>query len=72
MFINISGNKVNPREVEHQISGHWKVKEMVVFGVSDSEANELVKAVIVPKTDLTAKEIYEFWASYLYGILSHL
>jgi long-chain acyl-CoA synthetase len=60
MFINISGNKVNPREVEHQISGHPKVKEVVVFGVSDSEGNEVVKAVIVPKADLTAKEIYEF------------
>jgi long-chain acyl-CoA synthetase len=60
MFINISGNKVNPREVEHQISGHSKVKEVVVFGLSDSEGNEVVKAVIVPKADLTAKEIYEF------------
>jgi len=60
MFINISGNKVNPREVENQISGHSKVKEVVVFGVSDSEGNEVVKAVIVPKGDLTAKEIYEF------------
>jgi len=60
MFISISGNKVNPREVEHQISGHSKVKEVVVFGVSDSEGNEVVKAVIVPRTDLTAKEIYEF------------
>ena len=60
MFINISGNKVNPREVELQISGHSKVKEVVVFGVSDREGNEVVKAVIVPKGDLTAKEIYEF------------
>ena len=60
MFINISGNKVNPREVEHQISGHSKVGEVVVFGVSDSDGNEVVKAIIVPKADLTAKEIYEF------------
>lgn len=60
MFINISGNKVNPRDVEHQILGHSKVSEVVVFGVSDSEGNEVVKAVIVPKTDLTTKEIYEF------------
>jgi long-chain acyl-CoA synthetase len=60
MFINISGNKVNPSEVESQISGHSKVKEVVVFGVSDSEGNEVIKAVIVPKGDLTAREIYEF------------
>jgi long-chain acyl-CoA synthetase len=60
MFINISGNKVNPREVENQISGHSKVNDVVVFGVSDSEGNEVVKAVIVPNEDLTAKEIYEF------------
>jgi long-chain acyl-CoA synthetase len=60
MFINISGNKVNPREVEHQIAAHSKVREVVVFGVSDNEGNEVVKAVIVPKDDLTVKEIYEF------------
>lgn len=60
MFINIGGYKVNPREVEHQISGHSKVKEVVVFGVIDSGGSEVVKAVIVPKGDLTAKEIYEF------------
>jgi long-chain acyl-CoA synthetase len=60
MYINISGNKVNPREVEHHILGHSKVKEVVVFGVSDNEGNEVMKAIIVPTTDLTAKEIYEF------------
>lgn len=60
MFINVSGNKVNPREVESQIAGHPKVAEVVVFGVSDSEGNEVVKAVIVPRADLTAKDIYEF------------
>jgi long-chain acyl-CoA synthetase len=60
LFINIGGNKVNPREVEHQISGHSKVEEVVVFGVTDSDGNEVVKAVIVPKADLTAKEIYDF------------
>jgi long-chain acyl-CoA synthetase len=60
MYINISGNKVNPREVEHHILGHSKVKEVVVFGVSDNEGNEVIKAIIVPTADLTAKEIYEF------------
>ena len=59
-FINISGNKVNPREVENQISRHSKVKEVVVLGVSDSKGNEVVKAVIVPESGLTVKEIYEF------------
>ncbi|MBI4228791.1 MAG: acyl--CoA ligase, partial [Deltaproteobacteria bacterium] len=59
-FINISGNKVNPREVEDQISRHSKVKEVVVLGVSDSKGNEVVKAVIVPGSGLTVKEIYEF------------
>ncbi len=60
MFINISGNKVNPKEVEQHISGHSKVKEVVVFGAIDGEGNEVVKAVIVPEDHLTAREIYEF------------
>jgi len=59
-FINISGNKVNPREVENLIIRHSKVKEIAVFGVQDSEGNELVKAVIVPKKEMNMKEVFDF------------
>jgi len=60
LFINISGNKVDPREVENLLLQHPKVKEAVVLGVKDKEGNELVKAVIVPKDKTEAREFYEF------------
>ncbi|MFQ5786908.1 MAG: hypothetical protein ACE5H1_02925 [Thermodesulfobacteriota bacterium] len=59
-FINISGNKVNPREVEDFLIRHSKVKEIAVFGVKDNKGYELVKAVIVPKSEMNMKEIYDF------------
>jgi len=59
-FINISGNKVNPREVENLIIRHSKVKEIAVFGFKDSKGNELVKAVIVPKKEMNMKEVFDF------------
>ena len=60
MFINISGNKVNPGEVEDLLLRHPKIKEIVVFGVNDNIGNELVKAVIVPKDDMSVKDVLDF------------
>ncbi len=60
MFINISGNKVNPVEVEDLLLRHPKIKEIVVFGVNDASGNELVKAVIVPKDGMSVKDVVDF------------
>ncbi|HXG30231.1 MAG TPA: class I adenylate-forming enzyme family protein, partial [Thermodesulfobacteriota bacterium] len=60
LFINISGNKVDPQEVENLLLKHQKVKEAVVLGVKDDRGNEIVKAVIVPKERMETREIYEF------------
>jgi long-chain acyl-CoA synthetase len=61
LFINISGNKVDPQELENLLLRHPKVKEAVVLGVKDDKGNELVKAVIVPKGKMETKEVYEFF-----------
>lgn len=60
LFINISGNKVDPQEVENLLLKHQKVKEAVVLGVKDDRGNEIVKAVIVPRERMETREIYEF------------
>ena len=60
LFINISGNKVDPQEVENVISRHPKVREVAVVGIRERDEKEAVKAVIVPKEKLEAREIYEF------------
>ena len=60
LFINISGNKVDPSEVEYLLLQHPKVKEAAILGVKDHQGNEMVKAVIVPKSNMKTKEVFEF------------
>jgi len=59
-FINISGNKVDPSEVENTLLKHPKVKEAVVLGVNDSDGIERVKAVLIADKGIGKKEILEF------------
>ena len=60
LFINISGNKVDPVEVENILLEHEKVKDAVVLGLTDENGVETVKAVIVPRAGLQRKDIAEF------------
>ena len=46
-FINVSGNKVDPSEVETALKQHPNVAEAVVLGVPDGAAGEKIKAVLV-------------------------
>jgi long-chain acyl-CoA synthetase len=62
-MINMSGFKVYPNEVEQVIYQHPAVAEVAIYGVSDPEKGEIVKANIVTKNSqqsLTALEIKEF------------
>ena len=47
LMINISGNKVDPTEVEKILSSHPKVKEAAVIGISHQSSHESIKAFIV-------------------------
>jgi len=51
-FINISGKKVNPYEIEKIILEHDKVKQVYVYGVEDKNFGQSIKALVVKK-DLT-------------------
>ena len=47
LFINRSGYKVNPREVEAVLERHPKVREAAVVGVTTQYGDQKVKAVLV-------------------------
>lgn len=53
---------VYPAEVENAIHGHPHVAEVAVIGVPDDTWGEAVKAIVVPKPDITpdAQSIIEF------------
>lgn len=60
LLINVAGNKVDPIEVENLLLNHPKIKEAVVLGVKDNHGNESVKAIIVPRGNIVAKEVYDY------------
>jgi long-chain acyl-CoA synthetase len=57
------------KEIENVISEHPSVEEVSVFGIPDEIWNEVVCAVVVPKSEtvLTESEIIDFCASRLSG-----
>jgi len=59
LFINISGNKVDPHEVENLLMTHEKITEAAVVGTSRGGGREEVKAFIVADA-LTSKEVVGF------------
>lgn len=59
LFINISGNKVDPFEVENLLMTHGKIMEVAVIGTSGAGGREEVKAFIVAD-GLTRREIVDF------------
>ncbi len=59
LFINISGNKVDPFEVENLLMTHGKITEAAVIGISGAGSREEVKAFIVAD-GLTMREVVEF------------
>lgn len=60
-FINKGGYKINPWEIETLLEAHEKVKEVVVVGIPTPYGDERVKAVIVPRGELTEQEVAEYF-----------
>lgn len=54
--------QVPPAELEHLLHTHPNVADVAVVGIPDDEAGELPKAFIVPKGEVTEKEIIDFVA----------
>ena len=59
LFINISGNKVDPYEVESLLMTHEKITEAAVVGAPGAGGREEVKAFIVAD-GLTRREVVDF------------
>lgn len=60
LMINVSGNKVDPTEVENVLLTHGNIKEAVVIGIKDPGSGEIVKAVIVSDVPVSEGEIRNF------------
>lgn len=60
LFINISGNKVDPVEVENVLLGHDFITEAAVLGITDNDGKESVKAVIVSEGELKKEDIIKY------------
>lgn len=52
-FIKSAGFKVDPREVEQVLCSHPGVAEAIVFGIPNRSVEELIKAVVVPKSGVS-------------------
>jgi long-chain acyl-CoA synthetase len=57
LFIDSGGEKVDPLEIEQALATHPAVKEAAVVGVPGPYGGEAIKAVIVPRGELTEWEI---------------
>ena len=54
-LIKYKGYSVFPKEVEELVGGHPMVSEVAVHGLPDPEANEVIKAWVVLKTESKGK-----------------
>ena len=61
-FINKGGYKINPQEIEELLVTHPKIEEVVVLGIPTTFGDEKLKAIIVPKSQLTSQEVIEYCA----------
>ena len=59
LFINRGGFKVNPYEVEDAILRHPNVEEVGVVGVEGDYGDEKIKAVVVAREGLEARDLIE-------------
>lgn len=60
LMINAAGNKVDPLEVEDVLCRHPGVAEAAVVGVPGPHAQEIVKAAVVPRGEVSERELRDF------------
>ena len=61
------GENVFPAEVEDLLMGHENVADVAVFGVEDEKFGQRLKAVVVKKGKLSAKDVQEYVKKNLAG-----
>jgi len=60
IFIDTGGHKVDPLEIEIVLRQHNKVKDVVVVGKKQDHAGEVIKAVVVVKTNCDSAELIDY------------
>jgi len=60
LFINISGQKVDPVEVENTLLDHGDISEVAVKGGISKTGHEIIEAYIVSEKKLNSSDIIEF------------
>lgn len=60
LLINISGNKVDPVEIENVLSLHPKVKESAVIGIMNENGRESIKAFVVGNESIDKSDIIPY------------
>ena len=66
-MIITSGYNVFPNEVESLIQRHPNVREVAVIGMPDPIRGEIIKAVVVPSSEISGEEILKFCRGNLPG-----
>ncbi|HJU43641.1 MAG TPA: 4-coumarate--CoA ligase family protein [Vicinamibacterales bacterium] len=59
-LIKVKGFQVAPAELESLLLKHPKIADVAVIPVADEDCGEVPKAIVVPKSPLTADEVMEF------------
>ncbi|WP_144901036.1 class I adenylate-forming enzyme family protein [Halobellus captivus] len=59
-MINSGGENVYPAEVERVLGNHPEVDEACVFGLDDEDWGQVVTAVVVTESDITAEDLEEY------------
>jgi long-chain acyl-CoA synthetase len=64
-MLDVAGNKVSPAEVEACLLEHPAIADVLILGVAASEGHHRIKAVVVPRGELTSVEVRAFCSSRL-------
>ena len=65
--INIAGRKATHEEIEEVLKAHPKVREAAVVGCQDRYGEQMVKAIIVPRSPCETEELLAFCRERLAG-----
>lgn len=60
LFINISGFKVDPVELEDFLMTNENIRDVAVKGIRDKQGHEMIKAFIVPKNKMSYADVVKF------------
>ncbi len=60
LFINVSGFKVDPVELENFLMTNENIRDVAVTGIRDGQGHEMIKAFIVPRNKMSYVDVFRF------------